>query len=189
MPLWQQSPRSPFVSVVLLSRHSSVQLWGNMAHERASLSANSFLGWMRTCVYDAWHGAKSAWALFHKPRLQRRQRPGPPTLSPHVCRINLMSGKSLLPNPDSSGPCFSDADRGPESTDTKRLSCNSSTSMGGTRQGAGVKWFVFKDLSWRLTPCQLHKRIYWKWLACGVLTLGGALKTAAGIFNSFFIYN
>lgn len=59
MPLWQQGPRSPFVSVVLLSRHSSVQLWGNMAHEHASLSANSFLGWMRTCVYDAWHGAKS----------------------------------------------------------------------------------------------------------------------------------
>lgn len=153
MPLWQQSPWSPIVSIVLLSRHSSVQLWGNMAHERTSLSANSFLGWMRTCVYDAWHGAKSAWALFHKPRPQRQQRPGPPTLSPHVCRINLVSEKSLLRNPDSSGPCFSDADRGPESSDTKRLSCNS---YGLHRWVEHVRAPEWNDLFLKICPGVWH---------------------------------
>lgn len=188
MPLRQQSPWSPFVSdflSTLSSRHSSVKLWGTTAHECASLSANSFLGRMRTYVYDAWRDTKSALALFHNPQPQPQQRPGPPTPPPHISHINLESEKSLSRNRDSSGPCFCTLIGGPRATSAViRLH-----RLGGLCQGAGVKWFAFKDQSLRLTLCQLHKRIYQKWLACGVLTLGGALKTAAGIFNSLFIYN
>lgn len=138
MPLCKQSPRSPFVSVVLStpsSRHLSAQLWGTTTHECACLFENSFLGRIRTYVYDVWC-ATTARALFHNPQPQPQQFPGPPLRPP--C-LPHQSGvwEITFTEPWLIRPVFLYADRGPGSTDTKHLSCNSSTS---TRWNMSGRW-------------------------------------------------
>lgn len=68
MPLRQQGPQLLYFRVVLLtpwSCHSLAQLWGTTAQEPTFMSANSFLGRVRTYISDARLCAKSGRVLFH----------------------------------------------------------------------------------------------------------------------------
>lgn len=160
MPLRQQGPQLSFFSVVLLtpsSCHSSTQLWETMAQECAF--------WIRTYISDARHCAKSARAVFHDPHPWPQQWPGPPNpLHKHTNTHPTFSTSSwclknhyyeTVTHPVHVFARWSRARVHRHLTAVIRLH-----RLSGTCQGAGVKWIVFKDQSWCLMPCQLHKRIY-----------------------------
>lgn len=86
---------------------------------------------------------KVSMSSVSQPQPQPQQRPGPPTLPPHVSHINLMSEKWLLRNHDSSGPCFCMLIESPRAQTPNTPAVIHLYRRGGPCQGAGVKWFVF----------------------------------------------
>lgn len=159
MPRRQQSPRSPFVSIVLstpLSRHSALTNHGTGAlyfvcKRLPGTEENicwQFVTWRKVSTSSASHPPTPAWTTAWTAHS-----------APHVSHINLVSEKSLLRKRNSSDPRFPALMEGPRAQTRNTSAVIHLHWLGGTCQGARVKLFVFKDHWWHLTPCQLHKRI------------------------------